>query len=171
MSTETDGTRHVAHSEEWSSDEAAAEQEEMMADPRRAEDDDMAHDTIGDEPSMPDQLYTPDPASLMGSAATVHPGQGPSAHEQHGGEPLIADEAMDGFLGRWNGIQVSFVDDPGTSLENADALTEEIGAALLKSFEDRSSELASGWREASDTEQLRLALKQYRAFLGVLLPK
>ena len=157
MSTEIDETRvqedarHVEHGEDWSSDEAAAEQEAMMAEPHHAEGDGTAFDD--------------------GGAAAVYSGQSAAAGELYGYEPLIAGEAMDDFLGRWNGIQVSFVDDPGTSVENANALVQEVGAALLKSFADRSGELASGWREASDTEQLRLALKQYRAFLGVLLPK
>ena len=163
MSTEIDETRvqedgrhvedgeHGEHGEEWSSDEAAAEQEEMMADPPRVE---------GDGTEFDDENVA---ADYSGPSAAVS--------ELHGDEPLIADEAMDDFLSRWNGIQVSFVDDPHTSVENAYALTQEVGAALMKSLTDRSGELASGWREASDTEQLRLALKQYRAFLGVLLPK
>jgi DNA-binding CsgD family transcriptional regulator len=86
-------------------------------------------------PPWPDQLYSPDPAFLTGSAATECAGLGPAAHQEHNGEPPIAGEAMDGFLGRWNGIPVSFVDEPGTSLENAHALIEEIGAALLKSVD------------------------------------
>lgn len=166
MSTETYGThvqennRHVEHGEEWASDEAAAEQEAMMADT----------DTHGPEG---------DGAAIEGTGAAIEDdgaavdGNGTACADdgQVIDGPLIATEVMDDFLSRWNGIQVSFVDDPGTSVENADALTQEVGAALLKSFTDRSSRLSSGWREAADTEQLRLALKQYRAFLGVLLPR
>jgi len=87
-----------------------------------------------------------------------------------GGEPLVAVAAREEFLSRWSQIQVSFVEDPATAVENADVLLQEIGAAMLASFEDRSGEFATAGRAASDTEQLRLALRQYHAFIGVVLP-
>ena len=166
MSTETYGThvqennRHVEHGEEWASDEAAAEQEAMMADTD-------THGAEGDGAAIEDTgaAVEDDGAAVDGNGTAC----ADDGHVIDG--PLIATEVMDDFLSRWNGIQVSFVDDPGTSVENADALTQEVGAALLKSFTDRSSRLSSGWREAADTEQLRLALKQYRSFVGVILPK
>jgi hypothetical protein len=104
--------------------------------------------------------------------AAVYSGQPAVSDERHSGSgPLVASETQQDFLGRWTEIQVSFVDDPGAAVESAYTLTQEIGVALLKSFEDRSSELAAEWRAATDTEQLRLALKQFRHFIGVILPK
>ena len=85
--------------------------------------------------------------------------------------PLMGAEAQEEFLSRWTEIQVSFVEDPGAAVESAEALVEEIGAAILTSFQDRSNDLAAERRAATDTEQLRLALRQYRSFLGVILPK
>ena len=88
-----------------------------------------------------------------------------------GGEPLVAAAAQEEFLSRWTQIQVSFLEDPPAAVEGAEALIGEISAAIRTSLEERGSALAAEGQEASDTEQLRLALRQYRAFIGVILPK
>jgi hypothetical protein len=87
------------------------------------------------------------------------------------GEPLVGADAQQEFLSRWTQIQVSFLEDPAGAVQSADALIQEIGAAILASLEERGGELASGGRAAADTEQQRLALRQYRAYIGVLLPQ
>jgi hypothetical protein len=196
---ETRIEQDIEHGEEWSSDEAAAAQEEMMADPPGPQGESVApaeawiagkdvlaphtpetpvtgedgpdDGDVVDSFSAPRQSPDPDPFFPDGTVAAAYSGQNAAADQHHGGRPLIADEAKDAFLSRWTEIQVSFVDDPATATENAYALTEEIGTALLGSFADRSSELADDWRAASDTEQLRLVLKQYRSLLGVILPR
>jgi hypothetical protein len=39
-------------------------------------------------------------------------------------------------------------------------------------FQERRSELAAAWQDGQpDTEQLRLALRQYRSFMGVVPAK
>lgn len=136
-----------------------------------AGDGEQDYGDVVDSAAAPRHAPTADPPFPDGSVAAAYSGQNAAADALHGSEPLVADEARSDFLGRWNAIQVSFVDDPGSAVEGAYALIEEIGTALLASFTDRSSELAAEWRDAADTEQLRLALKQYRSFLGVILPK
>jgi len=87
-------------------------------------------------------------------------------------EPLLSDEAEQAFLSRWAEIQVGFVEDPAQSVRDADSLIDDIAAALLSSFQARKTDLAAGWQQGSpDTEELRLALRRYRAFVGVILPK
>ena len=87
-------------------------------------------------------------------------------------EPLLSGEAEQAFLSRWAEIQVGFVEDPARSVSDADSLIDEIAAALLSSFQARKTDLAAGWQEGSPgTEELRLALRRYRAFIGVILPK
>jgi hypothetical protein len=86
------------------------------------------------------------------------------------GQPLVGIDARDEFLSRWEQIQVSFVEDPAAAVEGAEVLTQEIGAAMLAAFEDRIGGFAAAGRAAADTEQRRLALRQYRAFIGVILP-
>jgi hypothetical protein len=86
-------------------------------------------------------------------------------------EPLVGADAQQEFLDRWTRIQISFLEDPAGAVESADVLIQEIGAAVLSAIEERGSELASGGQAATDTEQQRLALRQYRAYIGVLLPQ
>jgi len=180
--------------EDWASDEAAAEQEQLIADQRHyggdgtapgqdeaAEIDEAEEIEEADEqqhaPDLPrpnTNPYFPDSVDLPTAAAPEQRETPAAPHNNSsvgGGGPLIADEARDAFLSRWTEIQVSFVEDPGASVEDAVTLSQEVGAALLESFQDRTTELATTWRDASDTEQLRLVLKQYRALIGVLLPR
>jgi hypothetical protein len=87
-------------------------------------------------------------------------------------ELLLSDGAQQAFLSRWAEIQVGFVEDPAQSLRDADSLIDEIAAALLSSFQARKTDLAADWQQGTPgTEELRLALRRYRVFLGVLLPK
>ena len=87
-------------------------------------------------------------------------------------EPLLTDEAEQAFLARWAEIQVGFVEDPAESVRDADRLIDEIAAALLGSVQARRTDLAVDWQHGSPgTEELRLALRRYRDFIGVILPK
>lgn len=86
-------------------------------------------------------------------------------------ESLVGEEAQQEFLSRWTRIQISFLEDPAAAVESADVLVQEIGAAILSALEERGGELAANGRAATDTEQKRLALRQYRAYLGALLPQ
>jgi hypothetical protein len=86
-------------------------------------------------------------------------------------EPLVGADAQQEFLSRWTQIQISFLEDPAGAVQSADTLIQEIGVAILASLEDRGGALATEGRAAADTEQQRLALRQYRAYLGVLLPQ
>ena len=87
-------------------------------------------------------------------------------------EPLLTGEAEQAFLTRWSEIQVGFVDDPAETVRDADRLIEEIAAALLGSFQSRRTDLAVDFQHGSPgTEELRMALRRYRDFIGVILPK
>jgi hypothetical protein len=88
-----------------------------------------------------------------------------------GGEPLIAGAEREEFLSRWSRIQLSFVADPPAAVESAATLMQDIGAALLTGFQERREEFATAGRAASDTEQQRLTLRRYHAFIGEILPE
>jgi hypothetical protein len=98
-----------------------------------------------------------------------------SGHDVHAAmavdEPLLAPEFSTEMLSHWNEVQVSFVEDPRASVQAAEELVREIQAALVAASTERLSRLAGAWSEGSDTEELRLALRQYRTFIGVLLPR
>ncbi|MCC5580342.1 hypothetical protein IMZ11_32460 [Microtetraspora sp. AC03309] len=70
---------------------------------------------------------------------------------------------------RWRDIKAAFVDDPRGSVEQADALVEEAVSAV----DDRRRSLADRWRDpdTKDTEELRLALREYRTLLTRLTGK
>lgn len=73
---------------------------------------------------------------------------------------------------RWRDLQASFVDDPREAVERADALLDETTASLHSALEAHIHELRELWKSAGDgdTEQLRKALRDYRALLHRLLP-
>ncbi|SFJ01544.1 hypothetical protein SAMN05216275_10640 [Streptosporangium canum] len=84
--------------------------------------------------------------------------------------PLF-DQDAEQVRRRWQEVQASFVDDPRDSVERADSLVGEITTALRTALETRTAELQGRWKngDQSDTEQLRTALRDYRAMLEQLL--
>ncbi|MEU7744730.1 hypothetical protein [Nonomuraea sp. NPDC049158] len=70
---------------------------------------------------------------------------------------------------RWRELQTSFVDDPGDAVQRAEGLVEEVVEAITSSLTARTSELRERWKGGDDTEQLRLALRDYRVVLERLL--
>jgi len=75
------------------------------------------------------------------------------------------------FRGRWSKIQISFVDEPRSAVQQADALVSEIMQRLTRTFADERSSLERQWDtgEDVDTEALRQALRRYRVFFDRLL--
>jgi hypothetical protein len=70
---------------------------------------------------------------------------------------------------RWHQILAMFVDDPRSSVEQAAALADDRAEALVLSIKERQDSLLSGWqRHDAETEELRLALQQYRIFCNRL---
>jgi len=85
--------------------------------------------------------------------------------------PLFEKDATERFRTRWLAIQSKFVDDPGDSVKQADQLVEDVIQNITKSFAGRRGSLERQWNggEKASTEDLRLALKQYRSFFDRLL--
>jgi hypothetical protein len=81
-----------------------------------------------------------------------------------------AEETAQGFQDRWREVQLRFVDDPRSAVDEAKALAAEVVEALTTTLARRRDDL-DGWgaADASDTEQLRVALRGYRDFLGRVL--
>ncbi|MBT2225012.1 hypothetical protein [Nonomuraea sp. NEAU-A123] len=93
------------------------------------------------------------------------------AHAVPPQSPALFDQDLDQAHTRWRDLQATFVDDPREAMERADGLVEEIVITLTGSLTTRTSELRDRWKNAdqSDTEQLRLALRDYKAMLEQLL--
>jgi hypothetical protein len=83
--------------------------------------------------------------------------------------PLL--ERGDEWMGRWNEIQIRFVDEPRESIANADALVDEVMKQLAAAFAEERSRIEGEWSAGSEpsTEELRVALQRYRSFFNRLL--
>lgn len=86
-------------------------------------------------------------------------------------ESLLPADASGDVRGRWESIQIGFVDEPRRSVEQADALVAELMQRLAESFSEERSRLESQWDRGDEvsTEDLRLALQRYRSFFDRLL--
>jgi hypothetical protein len=68
-------------------------------------------------------------------------------------------------------VQAAFVDNPAESVRNADALVAEVVEQLTTGFSRTRSRLEAQWAQGNEasTEDLRLALRNYREFFQRLL--
>jgi hypothetical protein len=118
--------------------------------------DATARDTTADGPSA-------------GSGATGETGADTATDGDSDGNPLLAD--AEGFQGRWEEIQVRFVDEPRGAVEDADALVATVMQRLAEGFAQERERLEAQWGRGEDisTEDLRVALQRYRSFFRRLL--
>jgi hypothetical protein len=86
-------------------------------------------------------------------------------------EPLLPDDQSGKYRSRWQEIQASFVDEPRSSVEQADALVADLMQRLAASFSSERERLEAQWDSGDDvsTEDLRVALTRYRSFFDRLL--
>ena len=86
-------------------------------------------------------------------------------------EVLLSGEEIDELQSRWNSIQIEFVDEPHTSVEQADALVAEVMSRITQMFSEKRAILDEQWanQENVSTEDLRIALQSYRSFFNRLL--
>ncbi|MGW0802748.1 hypothetical protein [Nonomuraea sp. NPDC002799] len=86
-------------------------------------------------------------------------------------EVSLFDQDPTEVQGRWRDLQAGFVDDPSEAVQRADGLVGEVVESLTSSLTTRTNALRDRWKDAetADTEQLRLALRDYRSVLERLL--
>ena len=101
-------------------------------------------------------------------------GQGPD----HGldvsnpvGEALFSTQDAENLRRQWTDAQTAFVDNPRVAVERADHLVVETIRTLSTSFNQQRSRLEEQWvrGDGVSTEDLRVALRLYRAFFDRLL--
>jgi hypothetical protein len=75
-------------------------------------------------------------------------------------------DSVDAAAGReWSEVLAMFVDDPRGSVAEASAIVDEAINAFIAAARGRQASLAASWQaENTDTEQLRMALREYRTF-------
>ena len=81
-------------------------------------------------------------------------------------EVVARDDSVDAAAGReWSEVLAMFVDDPRGSVTEASAIVDEAINALIAAARGRQASLAASWQaQDTDTEQLRMALRDYRTF-------
>lgn len=85
--------------------------------------------------------------------------------------PWLKGEENDELRKRWNLIQTEFVNEPRSSVEQADALVAETLDRIQQAFSKQRNTLNEQWinHENISTEDLRIALQSYRSFFNRLL--
>ena len=107
-------------------------------------------------------------------AATLDRGAEPRADNQGGGEPrplLFHPEDASRMKSTWSDIQAGFVDEPREAVRRADALVSDVMNRLADVFGRERAALEQQWDRGDQvtTEDLRVTLQRYRAFLDHLL--
>jgi len=94
----------------------------------------------------------------------TRPPQTESAH-------LLPEQQIEELRSRWTTLQTSFIDEPRRAVKDADALVLAATKHLSEAFSDRRGQLEKQWSRGDEvsTEDLRLALQQYRSFFSRLL--
>jgi hypothetical protein len=96
-----------------------------------------------------------------------------TASQPGSGSPalLLPSDVVEGLRNRWSDIQTGFVDEPQAAVRQADELVAVAMKRLAEGFAEQRSALEHQWDRGNDvsTEDLRLALRKYRAFFQRLL--
>jgi hypothetical protein len=149
-------TRDIAH--------AAAERREQLRDEEERRDRQAAADApVRVDPTPP----------VVEAPRDVRPVTEPADRVAASAEPhaIFPGEEAGGFRSRWEAVQTGFVDEPRAAVEQADELVAQVVTRLAEVFSAERSQLEQQWDRGDNisTEDLRIALKRYRAFFDRLL--
>lgn len=134
-------------------------------------------------PGTSDRTSVPGPDGT-GDHATTPVAKGTTGHTDHHGPDarLLADDTCDRLSAQLRQAVAGFVDRPRDAVEEADLVLHEITERLSDALTERRRTLTRNWKTpasgdpkkgdaatAADTEQLRLALRDYRELAERLL--
>jgi hypothetical protein len=121
-------------------------------------------DVVGDE------RRADRPTSTTELAKELERGE-PVGSTDHAATTLFPENEAKDFRTRWTEIQTAFVDEPRRAVEQADSLVADVIKRLANSFAEERSKLEGQWGRGDNvsTEDLRVALRRYRAFFDRLL--
>lgn len=148
---------------------APAQRDEFGA-PAQHQQVDPAAQQFAAPPAEADPAFrSPDGTNSAAANQTATPTT--PAHGSSSGDALFAEQDLSELRTRWNDVQASFVDDPRDCVQQADGLVSSAVEQLTASFAHTRSRLEEQWSrgEEASTEDLRVALKQYRDFFDRLL--
>lgn len=117
--------------------------------------DDRTHDGSARDDRVRDRADDGDGPG--GTARDARPG-----HET----PLFTGDTVTQLRARWRELQAGFVDDPQRAVREADEVLDEV----VRTITEHRQRLGSEREGRTDTEDLRLAMQQYRSVFDQLLP-
>lgn len=88
-----------------------------------------------------------------------------------GDAPLFTPDDSADYQAEWRALQADFVDEPREAVQRADELVAQVMQTLATTFTEHKHALEEQWQRGDEvqTEELRQALKRYRAFFDRLL--
>ncbi|QNP72975.1 hypothetical protein IAG44_28445 [Streptomyces roseirectus] len=111
-----------------------------------------------------------------GTGHTAGTGQGRHGAQAGRGAPLLAHDECDKLEERMRHAVAEFVDQPREAVAEADQVLEELAARFTEAVTRRRRTVRGAWQSpdgdgaaSGDTEQLRLALRDYRELCERLL--
>jgi len=104
--------------------------------------------------------------SPSAAASSPEAGRSADAGSSVAASSLVFDDSMGAAVGGgWSDVLVMFVDNPHGSVAEASAMVDEAINEFMATARERQAALAASWQAGdADTEQLRVALQDYRAF-------
>jgi hypothetical protein len=95
----------------------------------------------------------------------------PTASEPAQPNQLFPEDELKSFRSQWDVVQATFVDEPRASVKHADSLVANVVGRIAEQFASEREQLEKQWDRGEDvnTEDLRQAIKRYRAFFDRLL--
>jgi hypothetical protein len=127
-------------------------------------------------PTPSDQQPMPANTSAQGAGVPANPDarEDMEARENRDNEanrPLFPSHQCTTLEKEWQAIQANFVDSPRDSVKQADALVTKTIDILSSSFGEMRGSMERTWEKDGDvsTEELRLAMQNYRSFFHRLL--
>jgi hypothetical protein len=156
---------------------AGSQQENLMTEIRREE---MIENTglstaalaHADEPIEQELVERRDDGRDMSASVGSHKHAGVEPPAETDAQPaLFSQDESKELYAKWDAVQVGFVDEPRQAVERADSLVAGAMKRLAEVFAEERARLEGQWDRGDNvsTEELRLALRRYRAFFGRLL--
>jgi len=95
----------------------------------------------------------------------------PSLQSAEEFDPLFDSRVAEQLRTQWQEIQSSFVDDPNVSMKDANELIIHMIENITTTLSEKRITIEDQWQrdDQISTEDLRLALKNYRSFFNSLL--
>ncbi|MEV8539355.1 hypothetical protein [Streptomyces sp. NPDC051572] len=117
-------------------------------------------------------VHAPEPAPAVSTGAVSGNGRRVPQDAENGS--LLPHDESDKFSLRLQHAVTGFVDEPRSAVEEADHVLEEVAARFTEAVTKRRATLHGSWESkgsdaSDDTEQLRLALRDYRELTERLL--